>query len=151
MEALTDNRNRIVAELRYILGKAGGNLGENGCVGWMFDKRGQIIVERSKVEDVDELQMMAIEAGADDIDDSDDEALTIFTSPEKFESVRDALAELAEETAFAEISYIPQNTVALDAQSAKAVVRMVGLLEDLDDVQEVNHNAELDDAAFEGE
>ncbi len=149
LEVLTDNRNRVVAEIRYILGKAGGNLGENGCVGWMFDKRGQIVVERSKAGDADELQLMAIEAGADDIDDTDGEVLTIFTSPEEFETVRDAVAELVEEIAHAEISYIPQNTVELDGKGAKAVVRLVGLLEDNDDIQEVNHNAELDDAAFE--
>ncbi len=149
LEVLTDNRNRVVAEIRYILGKAGGNLGENGCVGWMFDKRGQIVVERSKAGDADELQLMAIEAGADDIDDTDGEVLTIFTSPEEFETVRDAVAELVEEIAQAEISYIPQNTVELDGKGAKAVVRLVGLLEDNDDIQEVNHNAELDDAAFE--
>jgi len=149
LEVLTDNRNRSVAEIRYVFGKGGGNLGETGCVGWMFDKRGQIVVERAKVSDVDELQLMAIEAGADDIDDSDDEALTIYVVPEEFESVRDAVAEVVEDIAFAEISMIPQNTVELDAKTAKSVVRLVAKLEDLDDIQDVYHNAELDDAAFD--
>jgi len=149
LEVLTDNRNRSVAEIRYVFGKWGGNLGETGCVGWMFDKRGQIVVERAQVEDVDELQLLAIEAGADDIDDSDPEVLTIYVAPEDFESVRDAVAELVQDIAFAEISMIPQNTVELDAKTAKGVVRLVGKLEDLDDIQDVYHNAELDDAAFD--
>lgn len=151
IDCLTDNRNRTVAEVRYSFGKCAGNLGENGCVGWMFDKRGQIVVERSKAGDLDELQLMAIEAGADDIDDTDDEAVTIFTAPDEFESVRDAVGEVVEEVAFAEISMIPQNTVELDEKGGRAMVRLIGLLEDLEDVQGVYHNAELDDAAFEAE
>ncbi len=151
LDTLTDNKNRTVAEIRYAFGKCGGNLGENGCVGWMFDKKGQILIERSKAGDADELQLVAIEAGADDIDDSDAEALTIFTSPEEFETVRDALTESVEEVAYAEVTMIPQSTVELDGKVAKQVVRLVNMLEDLDDIQDVYHNAELDDAAFDAE
>ncbi len=151
LDTLTDNKNRTVAEIRYAFGKCGGNLGENGCVGWMFDKKGQILIERSKAGDADELQLVAIEAGADDIDDSDAEALTIFTSPEEFETVRDALTESVEEVAYAEVTMIPQSTVELDGKVAKQVVRLVNMLEDLYDIQDVYHNAELDDAAFDAE
>lgn len=150
IDALTDNRNRTVAEIRYSFGKCGGNLGENGCVGWMFDNRGQIVIEKDKIREMDELQLMAIEAGADDIE-VDDEGITIFTPPDEFEGVRDAVQGLVEEIALAEVSMVPQNTVEVEGADARAVVRLVGLLEDLDDIQDVYHNAELDDAAFDEE
>ena len=149
LTVLTDNRNRTVAEVRYAFGKCGGNLGENGCVGYLFSHRGQIVVERSKANDTDELQLVAIEAGAIDIDDSDADALTVYTNPDDFEAIRDLVTEQVEEVAFAELGMIPQTTVELDEKTSRSVVRLVGMLEDLDDVQDVYHNAELDDAALQ--
>ena len=149
VECLTDNKNRTVAEVRHIFGKCNGNLGQDGCVGWMFDKRGQIVLERATVEDLDTVQLIAIEAGADDIDEDDDEVLTIYTATDEFEAVRDALEEEVGELAFAEVQMVPQNLVEVETKAAKGVARLVGLLEDSDDVQDVYHNADLDDAAFE--
>jgi len=149
VECLTDNRNRTVAEVRHLFGKCGGNLGEAGCVNWMFDRRGQIVFERAGLEDADTVQLLAIEAGAEDIDDDDDEVLTIFTPPDDLEPIRDALKDDVGEPAFAEVQMIPQNLVELAEKHARALVRLVGLLEDSDDVQDVYHNADLDDAAFE--
>ncbi len=150
VECLTDNRNRTVAEVRHLFGKCGGSLGEAGCVNWMFDRRGQVVVEREGLEDPDTVQLLAIEAGADDIDESDDEVFTIYTAPDDFEAVRDALREEAGEPAFAELGMVPQSLVELSDKESRALVRLMGLLDDSEDVQDVYHNADLDDAAFEG-
>ena len=149
IDCLTDNKNRTVAEVRYVFGKCGGNLGENGCVAWMFDKRGHLAVERSAVDDLESLELAVIDAGADDIDDSDAEAVTIYTLPDDFEAVREAVREQVRELAFAEVTMVPQNFVDLDERKSRQMVRLIGLLEDCDDVQDVYHNADLDEAALE--
>jgi YebC/PmpR family DNA-binding regulatory protein len=149
LTCLTDNKNRTVAEVRHIFAKTNGNLGQDGCVGYLFEKKGQIVVERSAIPDMDDFEMAAIEGGAEDIDDSEAEAVSVSTSPEDFEAVRDALEEVTSELAFAEVTMVPSTMVELEGKEARGMVRLTGMLEDLDDVQDVYHNANLDEAAFE--
>lgn len=148
LTALTENRNRTVADVRHAFGKCGGNLGETGCVGFLFEHRGQIAVERQAIQDMDDLQMAAIEAGATDIDDADPDVLTIYTGPENFEAVRDLVQGRVGEVAFAEVGMVPKTTVEPDDRHARGMVRLIGMLEDNDDVQDVYHNADLPEEAF---
>ena len=142
MEILTDNRNRTAGEMRHIFDKAGGSMGATGCVGWMFDKKGVIVIERTPDTDEDELTMQAIEAGAEDITPQDD-AFEIYTSPEEFSSVRKALEDAGYVFLSAEIDRIPQTTVSVDDEALKKVNWMLDMFEDNDDVQNVFHNALL--------
>ena len=142
LEILTDNRNRTAGEMRHIFDKAGGSMGATGCVGWMFDKKGVIVIERTPDTDEDELTMQAIEAGAEDITPQDD-AFEIYTSPEEFSSVRKALEDAGYVFLSAEIDRIPQTTVSVDDEALKKVNWMLDMFEDNDDVQNVFHNALL--------
>ena len=142
LEILTDNRNRTAGEMRHIFDKAGGSMGATGCVGWMFDKKGVIVIERTPDTDEDELTMQAIEAGAEDITPQDD-AFEIYTSPEEFSSVRKALEDTGYVFLSAEIDRIPQTTVSVDDEALKKVNWMLDMFEDNDDVQNVFHNALL--------
>ena len=142
LEILTDNRNRTAGEMRHIFDKAGGSMGATGCVGWMFDKKGVIVIERTPDTDGDELTMQAIEAGAEDITPQDD-AFEIYTSPEEFSSVRKALEDAGYVFLSAEIDRIPQTTVSVDDEALKKVNWMLDMFEDNDDVQNVFHNALL--------
>ena len=142
LEILTDNRNRTAGEMRHIFDKAGGSMGATGCVGWMFDKKGVIVIERTPDTDEDELTMQAIEAGAEDITPQDD-AVEIYTSPEEFSSVRKALEDAGYVFLSAEIDRIPQTTVSVDDEALKKVNWMLDMFEDNDDVQNVFHNALL--------
>lgn len=144
LEILTDNRNRTAGEMRHIFDKAGGSMGATGCVGWMFDKKGVIIIERTPDIDEDELTMQAIEAGAEDIS-PDEDAFEIYTSPEDFSGVRKALEDAGYAFLSAEIDRIPQNTVSVDDEALKKVNWMLDMFEDNDDVQNVFHNAMLPD------
>lgn len=142
LEILTDNRNRTAGEMRHIFDKAGGSMGATGCVCWMFDKKGVIVIERTPDTDEDELTMQAIEAGAEDITPQDD-AFEIYTSPEEFSSVRKALEDAGYVFLSAEIDRIPQTTVSVDDEALKKVNWMLDMFEDNDDVQNVFHNALL--------
>lgn len=142
LEILTDNRNRTAGEMRHIFDKAGGSMGATGCVGWMFDKKGVIVIERTPDVDEDELTMQAIEAGAEDITPQED-AFEIYTSPEEFSNVRKALEDAGYTFLSAEIDRIPQTTVTVDEEALKKVNWMLDMFEDNDDVQNVFHNALL--------
>lgn len=142
LEILTDNRNRTAGEMRHIFDKAGGSMGATGCVGWMFDKKGVIVIERTPDVDEDELTMQAIEAGAEDITPQED-AFEIYTSPEEFSNVRKALEDAGYAFLSAEIDRIPQTTVTVDEEALKKVNWMLDMFEDNDDVQNVFHNALL--------
>ena len=142
LEILTDNRNRTVGEMRHIFDKAGGSMGATGCVGWMFDKKGVIVIERTPDVDEDELTMQALEAGAEDIT-SEEDAFEIYTSPEEFSNVRKALEDAGYAFLSAEIDRIPQTTVTVDEEALKKVNWMLDMFEDNDDVQNVFHNALL--------
>ena len=147
VQVLTDNRNRIAAEMRHIFDKSGGNLGASGCVGWMFDKKGVIVIERTALMDEDEAMMTALDAGAEDFVAQDD-AFEVYTAPADFSAVREAL-EAADFTFLsAEVQMLPQNTVNItDAETVEKVEKFLERLDDNDDVQEVFHNAVLPEDA----
>ena len=142
---LTDNRNRTASEVRHAFDKYGGNLGQTGCVSFMFDRKGLIAIEKEESINEEELMMMAIDLGAEDFI-SDEDGFEIITSPEDFNEVRDGLSENGFNFVVAEVTFIPQNTVSLtDEKDIKNMVKMIDVLEDNDDVQDVYHNWEIPD------
>ena len=144
IQSMTDNRNRTVAEIRHIFSKNGGNLGESGSVGWMFDKKGYIVVSKSAKPE-EELFDIVIEAGADDLRDDEDN-FEIITSPENFESVSAALKSAGIETQVAEIEMVPQNYIKLEGSDARQMLKLMEALEDHDDVQKVSANFDISEA-----
>ena len=147
VETMTDNRNRTVAEIRHIFSKNGGNMGEAGSVAWMFDKKGYIVVDKTAMGE-DALFEVVIEAGADDMQD-EGEVYEIFTTPEAFEAVTDALTAAGVETQAAEISMIPQNYIALTGDDARKMMKLYDALDDNDDVQKVYANFDIDESEME--
>lgn len=147
VEAMTDNRNRTVAEIRHIFSKNGGNLGESGSVAWMFDKKGYIVVDKAAKSE-DELFEIAIEAGADDVND-DGEVWEILTAPENFETVTEAVKNAGVTPQSAEISMIPQNYIHLEGSDANQMMKLYEALDDNDDVQKVSANFDIDESAME--
>src|SRR5690606_804556 len=147
IETMTDNRNRTVAELRHIFSKNGGNLGESGSVAWMFDKKGYIVVDKSAASE-DQLFEIAIEAGAEDVQD-DGEAFEILTAPENFEAVHDAVKAAGVEPQAGEVSMIPQNYIKLEGSEAKTMMKLYEALDDNDDVQKVYANFDIDESEME--
>ena len=141
VEAATDNRNRTVAEIRHILGKGGGSLGESGCVAWMFEKKGIITLDKAKYAE-DQLMEAALEAGADDVVDQDD-TWEVSTSPEAFETVRQALEDAGMELLSAEVTMSPKNTVDVDVETGRRLLKLMDNLDDNDDVQQTHANFEL--------
>jgi YebC/PmpR family DNA-binding regulatory protein len=144
IETVTDNRNRTVAEIRHVFSKNGGNLGEAGSVGWLFEKKGYIVVDKAAKPE-DELFEIAIEAGADDVRDDEDN-FEIITSPENFESVQSAIKSAGIEPQVAEVSMVPQNYIKLEGSSAQQMLRLMEAMEDHDDVQKVYANFDIDEA-----
>ena len=143
VECLTDNKNRTVAEVRHIFSKAGGNLGENGCVAWMFDKKGYIVVEKSAADE-EQLMEVALEAGAEDVREDDDN-FEIITAPEDFEAVKEAIDEAGIETIDAEVTMLPQNSTEVVGKEAEQIIRLMDALDDNDDVQKAYTNADIPD------
>jgi len=141
LESLTDNKNRAVADIRHIFSKCGGNLGENGCVAWMFDKKGYIVVERSAIDE-DTLMEAALDAGAEDVRE-DESNYEIITAPEDFEAVKAAVDEKAIPYLDAEITMLPQTSTNLQGKEAEQMIRLMDMLEDCDDVQKVYTNADI--------
>ena len=147
VQVMTDNRNRTVAEIRNVFSRNGGNLGENGCVDWLFEQKGVIEVPLEKL-DPDEVTLAAIDAGADDVDPvrADDEFLTLYTDPAQLDAVRTALQAKKYPISKAETSLIAKTTVELDDKTGSQAIRLIEKLEELDDVQNVYTNAEFSDA-----
>ena len=143
VDVLSDNRNRTVAELRFIFSRRGGNLGETGCVGWMFKKRGVIGIEKSAIDE-DKLLELALDAGADDVN-SDTDTFQVLASPDKFHAVREALEKARLPIAHSEVTRIPENTVAVSGHAAEQVLKLMEDLEDHDDVQGVAANFDISD------
>jgi YebC/PmpR family DNA-binding regulatory protein len=141
IESLTDNKNRTVADIRHILNKAGGNLGSNGCVAWMFEKKGYIVVENKAVNE-DALMEVAIDAGAEDVRE-DNGNYEIITSPKNFEAVKKAVDKASIHYIVAEITMFPQSTVNLQGREAEQMLNLMETLEDYDDVQKVYTNADI--------
>ena len=147
VETLTDNRNRTVAEIRHLFLKNGGNLGEAGSVALMFDKKGYIIVSK-EAKPEDELFELALDAGADDMQDEGD-VFEIYTSPENFEAVHEALQKAKVLIQTAEISMIPQTYTRLEGEDAKKMLKLYEALDDNDDVQKVYANFDIDESEME--
>lgn len=144
IDVLTDNKNRTAAEIRHALSKNGGSLGTTGCVAWMFDAKGVITVEQSEGVSEEELMMTALDAGAEDFN-AEDGVYEILTDPADFSQVREALEAAGYAFLSAEMDKIPQMSVELTAEQQQSVEAMLDMLEDNDDVQNVYHNAQLDE------
>ncbi|MFN0108886.1 MAG: YebC/PmpR family DNA-binding transcriptional regulator [Blastocatellia bacterium] len=143
----TDNRNRTVSEIRHLLSKNGGNLGETNSVSWMFNRKGQIVIEASAKSE-DEMMEIALEAGADDVT-SDSDTHQVFTAPEDFHTVLEAIKAKGIEPMSAEVAMIPQNTIKLEGSDATKMLKLYDALDDFEDVQSVYANFEIDDADME--
>ena len=143
IESLTDNKNRTVADIRYIFSKAGGNMGESGCVAYMFDKKGYLVVEKSAVDE-DTLMETALDAGAEDVRE-DGENFEVISEPGDFEDLRAAVEKAGIPTIAAEITMLPQTVTPVAGKAAEQMVRLMENLEDCDDVQKVYTNADLPD------
>lgn len=145
VSCLTDNRNRTASDIRHAFDKFGGNLGQSGCVSFMFDRKGILAIEKNDKIDEEELMLQAIDLGAEDFS-SDDDGYEIITSPENFNEIRDALSDRGFEFAVAELAFLPQNTTELnDDEDVKNMVKLIEILEDNDDVQDIYHNWEIPD------
>lgn len=143
VETATDNRNRTAAEVRHGFTKHGGNLGTDGSVSYLFAKQGVISFQPGTDEDA--VMEVALESGADDVVVNDDGSLDVITAPEDFAAVKDALTEAGFDTQVAEVTFNASTQTELDRETAQKLLRMVDTLEDLDDVQEVYHNADISD------
>ena len=141
IEAMTDNKNRTVGELRSLMGKNGGNIGENGCVAWIFEKMGLIVIDAAD-QDEDDLMELVLEAGADDLLKEDDR-FEIKTTVENFEAVRKALEDKGIEMESAEITRLPGNTVEVNEKKGRQLLRLMDLLEDHEDVQKAYSNFDI--------
>ena len=145
VECLTDNRNRTASDVRHYFDRFGGNLGAAGSVAWMFDKRGLIVIERTPKMDEDEMMMAALDAGASDFAAVED-AFEVYTEPYDFSAVREALEKKGCAFLSAELTRVPQNTMAItDAAVIDKIEKLLDALDDMDDVQNVYHNGELPD------
>ncbi len=147
VECLTDNRNRTIADVRHIFAKAGGNVGTDGCVAWMFDKKGLISVSKEN-SDEDTLMELALDAGAEDIVEETD-SFDIITSPEDYDAVKDAIDAAAIKYELAEITMIPQNMTKVEGKEAEQMIRFMEALDDSDDVQKFYSNADIPDEVFD--
>ena len=141
IEAATDNRNRTVADVRAIMSKNGGQLGEAGCVGWMFDKKGVLTLDKAAYAE-DQVMEAALEAGAEDVLDQED-SWEVHAAPENFDAVRQAMEEAGMTLASAEISMLPKNSVDVDADAGRKLLKLMDALDDYDDVQRTHSNFEL--------
>jgi len=139
VDATTDNKNRTAGEIRHLFDKYGGNLGEAGCVAWMFEKKGLIIIEKRDGIDVDGIMMQAIDTGADDVEETED-SIEITTSVDNFETVKKSLIESKIDIYSADISFIPKSTISVSEEDSERLEKLLDSLEDHDDVQNVYTN-----------
>ena len=147
MNCLTDNKNRTIADIKHIFERHGGNLGEPGCVSWIFEKKGLFVFEKSSVEE-EKLLDLALEAGAEDIKESETQ-FEVLTDPGDFESIKKAFDDEGLSYSLAEISMIPQNTVKLDGRDAERVLSLLEALEENDDISHVYANFDIADEVME--
>ncbi|MFO7989075.1 MAG: YebC/PmpR family DNA-binding transcriptional regulator [Thermodesulfobacteriota bacterium] len=147
VECLTDNRNRTIADVRYMFSKAGGNVGTDGCVAWMFDKKGLIAVAKDAVDE-DTLMELALDAGAEDIKDEGD-VFEVITDPGDFEAVQAAVDDAGIACEMAEITRLPQTMTAVTGKEAEQMVRFMEALDDCDDVQQFYTNADIPDEVYD--
>lgn len=143
IDVLTDNKNRTVSELRYLMSKHGGSLGEAGCVAWMFDKKGYILVEKGKVDE-DTLMSIALDAGAEDMkNDPKEDNYEVITRPEDLNNIKAAIESAGIPVSLAEITMLPKSYVTLDEKNSEQMLRLIEVLEDHDDVQNVYANFDM--------
>lgn len=143
VECVTDNRNRTASDIRHYFDKFGGNLGASGSVAWMFDRKGLIVIDRTPDMDEDDVMMMALEAGASDVQPMDD-AFEVYTEVQDFSTVREALEKQDISFLSAELTYVPQNTMDItDEETLTKIGKLLDALDDMDDVQNVYHNGDL--------
>ena len=147
VDCMTDNRNRTASEVRHAFTKAGGNLGTDGSVAYLFSKTGLLSYPRGSNEDA--IMEAALEAGAEDVVTNDDGSIDVITAPEEFEQVREAMAAAGLDTDMSEVTFSASTSAVLDRDDAEKLLRLVDALEDLDDVQEVYTNAEISDEIME--
>ncbi len=147
VDCMTDNRNRTASEVRHAFTKYGGNLGTDGSVGYLFTKQGML--NYAPGADEERIMEAALEAGAEDITTNDDGSVDVITTPEGFQEVKDAMVAAGLEPDNAEVTYNPSTWAALDQETAERMLKLIDLLEDLDDVQEVYHNADIADEIME--
>ncbi|MDY0219960.1 MAG: YebC/PmpR family DNA-binding transcriptional regulator [Desulfobacterium sp.] len=147
VECLTDNKNRTIADVRYIFSKAGGNIGTDGCVSWMFDKKGLISVAKEN-SDENTLMEIGLEAGAEDVKDEGD-CFEIITDPADFDGVKEAVEGVGIKIEMAEVTMIPQTQTSLEGKEAEQMVRFMEALDDCDDIQKFYTNADIPDEVFD--
>jgi YebC/PmpR family DNA-binding regulatory protein len=147
VEVATDNKNRTVSEVRHAFSKNGGNMGEQGSVAWMFDRKGQIILEGENLNE-DELMNLVLEAGADDLR-QDGDTWEVITAPESLATVQEALEKAKIPMAQAKLAMIPKNTIQVEGASVRGLLKLLDALEEHDDVQNVFSNADIDDKEME--
>ena len=147
IESLTDNKNRTVGEIRFMLGKYNGNLGAENSVAWIFQRKGHDLIEKDKVDE-EKLLNLALEAGAEDVND-DGSVWEIITPPEAFETVRDAIKAQGVEIGNAEVAMLPKNTVKLEGKEPQQMLKLMEAIEDLDDVQHVWANFDIEEKEIE--
>ena len=147
VDTLTDNKNRTVSEVRHLFSKYNGNMGEAGCVGWMFTRAGIIMIPKEGTDE-DALMEHALEAGAEDIKDEED-VFEVHCKPADFDAVSEAIRQAGYTVESAEVMALPQNTVKVEGRNAEVLMRLIGLLEDNDDVQNVWANFDIDDELME--
>ncbi len=145
IEALTDNKNRTVSEIRHILSKHGGSLGESGCVSWIFEKKGYILVDKKTIDE-DTLLTAALDSGADDVkNDPKEDNYEIIIAPENLKEVKEALEKAGIKISLSEVTMLPKNYIALEGDDAEKMLKIMEALEDHDDVQNVYANFDISD------
>lgn len=148
LEVLTDNKNRTVSELRHIMSRYGGSMGEAGCVAWIFDKKGYILIDKKTIDE-DNLMSIALDAGAEDIkNDPEEENYEIITAPEDIKNVKEFLEKKNIALNLSEVTLIPKNYVKLGTKDAEKMLKLMGALEEHDDIQNVYANFDIPDEAF---
>lgn len=144
IQIMTDNKNRTVSEIRHLLSKSGGNMGESGSVAWMFHKKGYLSIEKQKADE-EKLMSVALDAGAEDIRSDDPTLFEVITAPADFEKVKKAMADAGLTPSYAEITFLPQTYIRLEGKEAEQMLRLMEALEDHDDVQNVYANFDIPD------
>jgi YebC/PmpR family DNA-binding regulatory protein len=151
LQLLTDNRNRTTPEIRHLFTKHGGNLGENGCVSWLFTRKGMILIPRTEDLEEDRVLELALESGAEDLDTADEDYYRVFTSPEELHQVKESLEQAGLAVEAAQFEMEPSSTTRLEGKQAHQMVRLMDAFEDHDDVQNVWANFDIDDELLAAE
>jgi YebC/PmpR family DNA-binding regulatory protein len=144
IQIMTDNKNRTVSEIRHLLSKSGGNMGESGSVSWMFQKKGYLSIEKQKADE-EKLMSVALDAGAEDIRSDDPTIFEVITTPADFEKVKKAMTDAGLTPSYAEVTFLPQTYIRLEGKEAEQMLRLMEALEDHDDVQNVYANFDIPD------